>query len=564
MPVNQCTIMTEGLIGLRIGECFDLKPLEPEARLQAFAKSIFMPRFVAEKEKKFTIMGKVYKDKGGPQQKKQKKQGEDTGTSADAETDPHPKWALYRPVRCANTVGLLPDASMDELTLRRTQLLEALNEVEDDLGMTRTKPADEEASTSNAKMRTNEHLIDIAGRKQPSAEEMGLMRATMTEQEIVDQLQKANENFGEKTEYSQEKFRREKMLKHSRKMRVLPTNAITIAATLWSSIAETGMKFANFRARDVLPQILAMANVQAGSRPLLVESTEGLLTGAILERLAGHGRLYCGHFDTGWSDLRMLHFFNPSPTEIATLREVNLSEVLQDFSGEEPLTTLQTKLERLYEHKGKLEQRLAALDDSNADDATVSAQRADLKKNLRAIGFTIRGTRNKLPTKEADARENVEVYSELKNAQATSLILASKYDIKRSFFGLLKFLKPGAPFVVFSEAVDPLVQLREQANNKVAVGMAIQETFCREQQVLPSRTHPLMSMSGRSGFLLSGHKVDPDAEEGQLVHVKVNKLAAYKEAVKSERDPRAAKDAARRATQTSVPAEVSAATSSSE
>mmetsp|Transcript_84 Transcript_84/g.286 ORF Transcript_84/g.286 Transcript_84/m.286 type:complete len:675 (+) Transcript_84:222-2246(+) len=548
MPVNQCTVMTEDLVGFRYGECFDLKLLEGETRSNLLADSIFTPRFTAEKEKRFTILGKVYKGHVNTAKKQKKQAG---ATAASKPNEEHPSWAVFSPVKCDNTVGCLPQASSAELALRRVQLLEALHEVEDDLGMGRTLPSDAE-QVSSVKMRTNEHLVDVGRTNEPSLEEMERMRATMTEEEIIQKLTTTSESFANKTEYSQEKFRRGKLQKHSRKMRILPVNGITIGATLWNTVSETGIKFANFRFRDVLPQVLAMGNVQAGARPLVVDSTEGIIIGAMLERMGGFGRLYSGHFDTGWSDLRMLQFFNPSPEQISCLREVNLSELVQDCTGEEPLVTLESKLNRLLEQHSKIEERLKSLNDQiigaaassaaavseQQDEATVSAveERSTLEKNLRAVRMTIRGTRSKLPTKAADAQENKEIFDELRAAQATSLILVTKYEIRRSFLNLLPYIRPGAPFVIFSEVIDPLVELREEIANKLAVGLAITETFCREQQVLPSRTHPLMNMSGRSGFLLSGHKIDPESDQVRLVHVRARHLGAYKNANKSDKE----------------------------
>ncbi len=39
---------------------------------------------------------------------------------------------------------------------------------------------------------------------------------------------------------------------------------------------------------------------------------------------------------------------------------------------------------------------------------------------------------------------------------------------------------------------------------------ALQESWWRECQVLPSRTHPVMSTSGSGGYLLSGTTIVPE------------------------------------------------------
>lgn len=44
-----------------------------------------------------------------------------------------------------------------------------------------------------------------------------------------------------------------------------------------------------------------------------------------------------------------------------------------------------------------------------------------------------------------------------------------------------------------------------------AVAMELQESWLREYQVLPGRTHPTMQTSGSGGYILSGIKVlQPD------------------------------------------------------
>ena len=46
--------------------------------------------------------------------------------------------------------------------------------------------------------------------------------------------------------------------------------------------------------------------------------------------------------------------------------------------------------------------------------------------------------------------------------------------------------------------------------SKAAVALQLQESWLREQQVLPGRTHPHMTMSTTGGYILSGIKVLPD------------------------------------------------------
>ena len=49
----------------------------------------------------------------------------------------------------------------------------------------------------------------------------------------------------------------------------------------------------------------------------------------------------------------------------------------------------------------------------------------------------------------------------------------------------------------------------------LAVGLALQDCWFREVQVLPSRTHPVMQMNHGGGYLLSGTTVMPGGAQQQ-------------------------------------------------
>jgi hypothetical protein len=49
----------------------------------------------------------------------------------------------------------------------------------------------------------------------------------------------------------------------------------------------------------------------------------------------------------------------------------------------------------------------------------------------------------------------------------------------------------------------------ELQRNNLAINLRLTDTWMREYQVLPGRTHPHMTMSQNGGFLLTGIKLDP-------------------------------------------------------
>jgi tRNA (adenine-N(1)-)-methyltransferase non-catalytic subunit len=95
-----------------------------------------------------------------------------------------------------------------------------------------------------------------------------------------------------------------------------------------------------------------------------------------------------------------------------------------------------------------------------------------------------------------------------------SLIVAVKDDPKHAFHLLRPYLRHSRPFVVYCPHIQPLAQLYHELvsapdRERVAINMQLTESWAREYQVLPSRTHPTMSMSGMSGYMLTGVNICP-------------------------------------------------------
>uniref|UniRef100_A0A4W5JXL3 tRNA (adenine(58)-N(1))-methyltransferase non-catalytic subunit TRM6 n=1 Tax=Hucho hucho TaxID=62062 RepID=A0A4W5JXL3_9TELE len=103
--------------------------------------------------------------------------------------------------------------------------------------------------------------------------------------------------------------------------------------------------------------------------------------------------------------------------------------------------------------------------------------------------------------------------TEAKNIDAgvRLLVIASRFHPCPVLLGLIKFLAPSRPFVVYSQYKEPLIEcytkLREQGG---AVSLRLTDSWIRHYQVLPNRTHPMLLMSGGGGYLLSGTTVATD------------------------------------------------------
>lgn len=94
---------------------------------------------------------------------------------------------------------------------------------------------------------------------------------------------------------------------------------------------------------------------------------------------------------------------------------------------------------------------------------------------------------------------------------ADCILIAGSNAPTQLLLAALRFMRPGGCFAVFCENAEPLADaLRRLRTLSLAANVRMCETWCREYQVLPKRTHPLMSMHGASGFLLTGNAVVHD------------------------------------------------------
>lgn len=73
---------------------------------------------------------------------------------------------------------------------------------------------------------------------------------------------------------------------------------------------------------------------------------------------------------------------------------------------------------------------------------------------------------------------------------------------------LMPLLAPSASFAIFSNWQQPLAECHlALQQSKQAVNLTLAESWWREYQVLPARTHPTMSTSGTGGYILSGTQI---------------------------------------------------------
>ena len=99
---------------------------------------------------------------------------------------------------------------------------------------------------------------------------------------VISQIVQNNIDFNTKSRFTQEKFVRHKQKKHAARLRILKPSMKLISTQLLSR----DQKASNMEIQQ-LASVINYANIGANSNVLMVESTAGLLTGAIM------GKCFC-------------------------------------------------------------------------------------------------------------------------------------------------------------------------------------------------------------------------------------------------------------------------------
>ncbi|KZT73344.1 Gcd10p-domain-containing protein [Daedalea quercina L-15889] len=304
---------------------------------------------------------------------------------------------------------------------------------------------------------TNELINDGQFVQPLTAEEIEtLKKSGVHASEIIKKQIAQHANYGLKTEYSKEKYKKRKEAKFSKSFTVIDPTVFNVC-DYWFNKDQN-------RVRDVRPdalgQMLNIANITHGGRYLAVDDASGIVVAGILERLGGKGRLItiCD-VDSPPAYPAMVHMnFTREVTQV--LSSLNWATVDEEYTPIVPPSEPPSK-------------------------AKSDAQKTRLNKR-KAVNDTLNRTREELFAGEFDG-----------------LVVASEYDPSSILEKLSPYLAGSANIVVHSPYVQIVTDLQNQLRDLPQyLGPAVTEMWLRRYQVLPGRTHPLMNMSGSGGFIL--------------------------------------------------------------
>ncbi|XP_031722160.1 tRNA (adenine(58)-N(1))-methyltransferase non-catalytic subunit TRM6 [Anarrhichthys ocellatus] len=381
------------------------------------------------------------------------------------------------------------------------------------------KPKDTESSTDAKEAGTdNRNIVDDGKSQKLTRDDIeNLKEQGLKDQEIIQQLVENSSTFSGKTKYAQAKYINKKKKKYENTVTILKPSCRILAMMYHGR--EPG-KICHLR-YDMLAQMLTLANIHAGSKVLVFETCAGLVLGSVMERMGGYGsviQMYPGGgpvragvesfgFPAHFHD--MLHEFPIchvnallAGTLDTTAKDPDAVSNQSDMAAEEeqnpPKAEQTSSPEEIKTEEIKMETN------SGADDGYDPAKE-EREKRIEAKA------QEKKVKQEEKRKKLASAAALLEGRNADGLVIASRFHPCPVLMGLIKFLSPSRPFVVYSQYKEPLIEcytkLKELGGT---VNLRLADTWLRHYQVLPNRTHPLLLMSGGGGYLLSGTTVAVD------------------------------------------------------
>ncbi|XP_055228523.2 tRNA (adenine(58)-N(1))-methyltransferase non-catalytic subunit TRM6 isoform X3 [Gorilla gorilla gorilla] len=354
-------------------------------------------------------------------------------------------------------------------------------------------------------------------------------------EEIVQQLIENSTTFRDKTEFAQDKYIKKKKKKYEAIITVVKPSTRILSIMYYAR--EPGK--INHMRYDTLAQMLTLGNIRAGNKMIVMETCAGLVLGAMMERMGGFGsiiQLYPG----GGPVRAATACFGFPKSFLSGLYEFPLNKVdslLHGTFSAEMLSSEPKDSALVEESNGTLEEKQAS--EQENEDSMAEAPESNHPEDQETMetisqdpehkGPKERGSKKdyiqeKQRRQEEQRKRHLEAAALLSERNADGcvdgrrqetpqciLIVASRFHPTPLLLSLLDFVAPSRPFVVYCQYKEPLLEcytkLRERGG---VINLRLSETWLRNYQVLPDRSHPKLLMSGGGGYLLSGFTVAMD------------------------------------------------------
>jgi tRNA (adenine-N(1)-)-methyltransferase non-catalytic subunit len=347
----------------------------------------------------------------------------------------------------------------------------------------------------------NRHLVDDNKSQSMGMKQLMKLKHKGNGSEIVQALIENSSTFDSKTDFSKQKYIARKQKKYQQRCRIVRCTPSTVCEALF---LKDPRKLMNLR-EDTLGQILSYSNVTAGCHVLVMETCMGVVSGALAQRMGGYGKIFTLYAGQQPNILEMLSKFNLSFAESHSIKYVHAGDV---FCEDAINVNVSEQPDAEKEDRELLQWPCPLQDHTRAYLETMTKEKElDNFMTKRCSRFARKLTRHS-PT---------EAQEMLLSRPCDSIVIACRYNPTETLLKMLPFLAPSCPFVVYCEFMEPLVECFEELQRRgLAINLKLSDTWMREYQVLPGRTHPNMNMSQNGGFLLVGIKLCPVSGHNEL------------------------------------------------
>ncbi|GAX24305.1 tRNA (adenine-N(1)-)-methyltransferase non-catalytic subunit [Fistulifera solaris] len=351
-----------------------------------------------------------------------------------------------------------------------------------------------DTGTAAARERDNRHIVDTNTSQALDQKELVELRNSCTEgAKIVEKIIENSSTFAQKTDYSRAKYVVRKQQKYQPRCRLVRCTGPTICEAMFLKDAKRIMNLRD----DTLGQILSYGNVSAGCQVLIWETCYGIITGTLAQRMGGYGQILSVYTGQQHSFNEILSKFNLSFPESSSISWVHSGDIYSNTgeNDDEDEVDVEKKEREVIQWPCPLQNHTRKYIETFPSRAK---QEHFLMK--RAARFARKLTR----------RTPLEARNLVLSRKSDCVVVAVRYDATETLLALLPHLAPSCPFVVYCEFIEPLTLcFLELQRNNLAVNLRLSDTWAREYQILPGRTHPNMTMRQSGGFLLTGIKLDP-------------------------------------------------------
>lgn len=336
----------------------------------------------------------------------------------------------------------------------------------------------------------NRNIVDDRSTQNLSAEEIQKLREECeSSSEIVGKLVENSKSFASKTEYSQEKYLKRKEKKYFEYVQIKRPSIRLIADIYWRLDVDKvmGVRF------DTLSQIISYSGVCSVGNFLLYESgTNGLLPAAFLNSIGANSKGKVVHMHPGnVAQKQAIQAIDFPQEQLERCISVNIYSVLRHF----------------HQNKEKPEE--------NGKEAVEVVEDDSINHKRKNESTEDGGPEPKQPKLDEDAAKKPQQWEvdnaaacELMNEKFDALVIVAKEHPQNIIKALLPFVKPSRPLVVFSTAREILTECYMELKSAANVTyLRITSNWMRQYQILPNRTHPDVTMSANSGYLLTGYTI---------------------------------------------------------